>query len=828
LKRWSSWSCVALALAARIGDAQQAQRPMTVDDLLGLSAVGGVAVSPDGEWVATVVIRPGSNSKFGCTLCNYQTLSDIWIGNRRTGERRNITRGDSDESGSWLPVWSPSGRRLAFVSSKPERGEPRGGNNVRPYVWDAARNSITRLSDRGVYLQADVDRSGESRQFFTWLHRAVNWVNDSTLLAVMLGDGEVADEQVLPWRKGVNEASRAWRAWEEGRRPTASVLESRGRPSVAPMVELRVIDVPRARNRLLGEVPKWDLADLNLRLQVSVAPDRRRASVLAIRGTIEMRPERRLLGELRIHSVGSVNLDSSGIRWAAIERFGEGVGGQLMGWSPDSRSFAFTQQVEPWVRPTRQIAVAVSIDGTVWSTPPAMTVDTIAWTVKGELLAYARTFAQRGSRWDWWRLDAAGSPVNLTASMRTAPDRLFPTTTPTRFVGVSDSAVWAIHTERDSAVRITERLLPPNATVVWASPRGELLAQARTSAGRTLSRVTGGTIAPVVPPNSGAVLADLDENGKTLAFTDDTPSGVFVWMTDGRGERPVRAMSLNEHVAGIAQGKRMLFAYRGADGDSLTGLAVLPPGYDSAKRYPLAVWAYGGFVVRDTNNSRLGKNYVGTFNMEVLAAHGYVVLFPSMPLAFGVKSDVWTDMPKGVMPAIDRLIELGIADPDRLAVLGHSFGGYSTYAIVTQTNRFKAAVAMSGHPDLISLYGQFLPSERYSDRAHEGMVTASISEYGPFNMGGSLWDDAWHYQRNSPLFYMDRVRTPLMIVHGDMDGAPIQQGEEAFTAMYRLGRRAKFVRYWGEGHVVGSPPNVRHLWSQIFDWLDTHLGTKQP
>ncbi len=72
------------------------------------------------------------------------------------------------------------------------------------------------------------------------------------------------------------------------------------------------------------------------------------------------------------------------------------------------------------------------------------------------------------------------------------------------------------------------------------------------------------------------------------------------------------------------------------------------------------------------------------------------------------------------------------------------------------------------------------------------------------------------------------MHTPLLIVHGDMDGAPIQQGEQAFFGLYRLGRRARFVRYWGEGHVIGSTANVRHLWTQIFEWLDTHLGGTTP
>jgi dipeptidyl aminopeptidase/acylaminoacyl peptidase len=677
------------------------------------------------------------------------------------------------------------------------------------------------------------------------LNRAFAWLNDSTLLAVLLPPGQAADEQVLPWRKGVGEATRAWQKWMEGSEPTASVLESRGAPSALPTVRLTRIDVGGGTPVTLAELPKWDLWDLNTRMQVAVSPNFRLAAVLAIRGTIEHRPERRLMGELRTHVVGTVSLDRPApVTWAAVDQWGEGVGGQLLGWSPDSRSFAFLQQLEPWTRPRKQVGLVVSAaDGTAWATPANVSVDTVAWTADGGLLAHARplpnpSLPQQARRWDWWRFDKSGGAVNLTASMTSAPERLHATSLPNRFVGVADRAVWVVHGHRDSTLRVTQAVLPPTASIVWAAsgsagalPHADVVLEATVNGRTSLTRLTARTltspndasVAPIALPSARATLVDVDEHGRTLTFTDDTPEGLFLWVTDARGGRPVKGLSLNEHVARIAQGRRMLFSYRGADGDSLRGLAVLPPSYDSRKRYPLVVWAYGGLVIRDTMNVRLGKNYAGTFNMEVLAGRGYVVLFPSMPLPYGVKADVWSDTPKGVMGAVDKLIELGIVDADQLAVMGHSFGGYSTYAIVTQTNRFKAAVAMSGHPDLISLYGQFLPSERYSDRAHDGLVTASLSEYGPFNMGGSLWSDFGHYMRNSPVFYLDRVETPLMIVHGDMDGAPIQQGEEAFTALYRLGKRARFIRYWGEGHVVASPVNVRHLWTHIFDWLDTNL-----
>jgi dipeptidyl aminopeptidase/acylaminoacyl peptidase len=87
-------------------------------------------------------------------------------------------------------------------------------------------------------------------------------------------------------------------------------------------------------------------------------------------------------------------------------------------------------------------------------------------------------------------------------------------------------------------------------------------------------------------------------------------------------------------------------------------------------------------------------------------------------------------------------------------------------------------------------------------------------------MGNPPWKDLGRYIRNSPITYVYRVQTPLMIIQGDMDYVAMQQGEEFFTSLYRQGKRAKFVRYWGEGHVLESPANIRDMWSQIFNWFD--------
>jgi dipeptidyl aminopeptidase/acylaminoacyl peptidase len=181
------------------------------------------------------------------------------------------------------------------------------------------------------------------------------------------------------------------------------------------------------------------------------------------------------------------------------------------------------------------------------------------------------------------------------------------------------------------------------------------------------------------------------------------------------------------------------------------------------------------------------------------------------------------ELTKGVLPAVDRAIDLGIADPKRLGVMGQSYGGFSTYGLITQTDRFGAAVAMAGLSDFISLYGLFDARMRYTDTAEENLFQMALFEAGQTRMGSPPWKDIGRYLRNSPLFYVERVKTPLMIIQGDMDYVALQQGEQFFTALYRQGKRASFVRYWGEGHVLEGPANIRDMWERIYAWFDENL-----
>jgi hypothetical protein len=178
---------------------------------------------------------------------------------------------------------------------------------------------------------------------------------------------------------------------------------------------------------------------------------------------------------------------------------------------------------------------------------------------------------------------------------------------------------------------------------------------------------------------------------------------------------------------------------------------------------------------QELNNTTVG--HYGT----LLSAHGYAVLYPSMPrLPRGVANDNYMEVSKGVLPALDKVIDLGIADPKRLGVIGQSYGGFTVYALITQTKRFQAAAALAGPSDFISEWGQFYGATRYElSPQKEAASQQSLIEGGFGSLGAPPWKDVERYVRNSPIFYADRVETPVLIIQGDMDFVPIQQGAPA-------------------------------------------------
>ena len=177
------------------------------------------------------------------------------------------------------------------------------------------------------------------------------------------------------------------------------------------------------------------------------------------------------------------------------------------------------------------------------------------------------------------------------------------------------------------------------------------------------------------------------------------------------------------------------------------------------------------------------------------------------------------DLLKTILPGVNKAIEIGVADPHRLAVMGHSNGGYGVLSLIVQTQRFSAAVEIDGMSDLVGLYGEM-------DRTG-GVFGISNLEHGQNAMGGTPWDFRDRYIENSPIFYFDRITTPLLVVHGSGDDAVAPfLGDEAFVTLRRLGKTVQYAKYGGENHspLYWSYANRLDFCKRVLYWLDRNAG----
>jgi dipeptidyl aminopeptidase/acylaminoacyl peptidase len=296
---------------------------------------------------------------------------------------------------------------------------------------------------------------------------------------------------------------------------------------------------------------------------------------------------------------------------------------------------------------------------------------------------------------------------------------------------------------------------------------------------------------------------------------EDAGQSADLWLVRPDFRNARRITRVNPQLGNSTFGQSRLVQWHGVDGETLRGALLLPGGYRKDQRYPMVVRVYGGSDLSDGLN-RFGLSGTGVENLQLLATRGFAVLAVDAHVRPGIVS---RDLLKAVMPGVDEVIKMGVADPDRIGVMGHSFGGYSTLALITQTTRFRAAVASAGPADWASSYGGM---------DHDGSAFGvSYCEEGQPGLGGPPWMFPQRYVENSPVYHLDRVRTPLLLVHGALDTTVTpSQSEEVFVGLRRLGREVTYVRYEGEGHSprYWSHTNAADYLNRVVDWFDTHLA----
>jgi dipeptidyl aminopeptidase/acylaminoacyl peptidase len=296
----------------------------------------------------------------------------------------------------------------------------------------------------------------------------------------------------------------------------------------------------------------------------------------------------------------------------------------------------------------------------------------------------------------------------------------------------------------------------------------------------------------------------LSDDGSTLVFTlaeGTKPGEVYAADADLRNIRQLTHAS--DVLAGRRFGDARLIDYLDADGTKLYGVLYLPVGYQQGQKVPTVFIVYETFFDEGFNST-----------VALLTANGYAVMQPSVRLETGYPGESWI---KGVTAAANKLIELGIADPDRLGVHGTSYGGYATNLLITQTNRFKAAINISGKVDMVQFY---------TDSPRLGVRNIHAPEKSQDRIGGTLWEQPEKYLEHSAIMAADRIKTPLLLMTGHEDpNVPERTSMGMFYALRRLGREVEWVSYTNGGHGMptSTAEEVIDYHTRILGWYDKYL-----
>jgi dipeptidyl aminopeptidase/acylaminoacyl peptidase len=289
------------------------------------------------------------------------------------------------------------------------------------------------------------------------------------------------------------------------------------------------------------------------------------------------------------------------------------------------------------------------------------------------------------------------------------------------------------------------------------------------------------------------------------------------WTSDLSFRDPQRVTDANPQITEFAWGRRVLVDYVDERGFELQATLALPAGYEEGRRYPMIVYFYEKMSQRHHQFSM--PVYDDRPHMSTYASNGYLVLMPDIIYDDGYPGRSALD---DVTAAARKAIELGYADPGRIGLQGHSWGGYETSFILTQTDMFAAIVTGAPLTNLMSMNNILYK--------RTGNQNGPILQWSQGRMGDQPWDDFERWVSQSPVHHAPDISTPFLILHGTEDGAvDWNQGLELYTAARRLGKEVILLSYPGEPHHLGREANQKDFQTRMKQYFDHHLmGTEAP
>ncbi len=787
-------SLIALALATTAAWPVTAQtpRPFSIDDLLAHEDIGATRISPDGAWVSIEHQRPYDQAgSYDLSTMVKAMLTDLEV--HHVAQDRE-------------PI------RLAAPSHD-------AGHLSGPFSPDGARMAVFRVTAADLQLGVLTLATGETTWFpftpeMSQFGQSVAW-RSSTELAFIARPRHDPPVTMRVGFKVQKRVEQLWRTAASGHGssavyiPSGQARQSRTRAEPSTLV---VLDVLAGTQRLLARGEWFDLR---------LSPDGRHAALMEDAEDLQPRSDRpvRVGDPIRRRRLSLVELDSGVVRIPLPE---QDLAMYLMTWSSASDAFLvfgrppggdFDDDGQFWTvsssgraRPLELGPLSPWIERT-WD---GVAIPLASWNGR-QPIVQART--------------AAGARV--WASPGSASPDLVPVREPSeRIVEINGRAAIqrtdGVHAfTPDSPLLARGQLRDQGQAQDMANP-ARWNPSPRDMGRRTLvdhgclSRLSG----------TPACMAPLDSEEAILAASPHADFLVTRHMKRGASELRLRSaegiqplVALNESWSAIDWGRVVPVPHPGLTGEPLTSWLLLPPGAAPGARLPVVVEVYPGTAPHSAPSTLLPGGTRLQNNPAVIAGAGYAVLIVSLPLAPGENRPA-ARIADRILVAVDAAGDLGLVDPTRIALIGHSFGGYGVLSAVAQSDRFKAVIASNGYPDL-SLSLQLPPFFRVAPE--EGVPVGQMAGWGETGQAsiGDFAATPGAYVEASPLYQAETIRTPALLIESDLDN---QRMSTLFSTLYRRNREAGLLTYFGEGHTYASPGNLRDLHARILDWLVRYLG----
>jgi dipeptidyl aminopeptidase/acylaminoacyl peptidase len=528
-------------------------------------------------------------------------------------------------------------------------------------------------------------------------------------------------------------------------------------------------------------------------------------------------------------------------------------------WSPDGKRLAFLSPDPPSAeeerlrkekafvievdRQDRPARLSVQeLDGAARViTPPDHFVSGFDWAPDGEALAYSAAFTSGFTAQFHTRIytvpAVGGAPRALVDrdGMNTSP-RYSPDGRWVAFISTDGKpamvCIWGLHVAPTSGGAIRNLSLQTGSWVgefLWEATSASLLYVPNEGTNQRGARMFEQPVTRVLLDGTSEVLSagetvnfslSSSRDGRRLALRSVGPRDMGdVYTMDLSDRQPRRLTEANPLLKELDLGKLEAFRWTSFDGMEIWGLLLTPSDHRVGERLPLIVYVHGGPIGGFTYG--LFPQFMHTvpqvdpYPAEALAAEGAAVLFPMPRGGSGYGLEGFRMIVNGwgqgdyrdIMAGVDHLVAQGLADPERLGVMGASYGGYMVDWIVTQTDRFRAASSGASICDIADLY--------------------YLSDAGEFTVEyfGLPWEAAEVYRRHSAITYVRQVKTPLLLQHGEMDmRVPVEQAKKFYQALKRLGKTVELEIYPRGGHVLYEPDLEREQMRRNLDWFRRWLA----